>query len=376
MAIGTMPSQAVQMQPMGSNIPTNASTGSVSPVSMMSQHDLLEQRAASKDPESDHPKGVYCSYSKLLLIFVFLTFLLSVYGAVVSTLNYLALSECSCVDTTEELSQALTQNAFPCEVITSCYDSGNVSSSLCSTIDAQCELQPFSTKSPSSDPTPSPSTTPSQTPTAYPSPWPSAMPSADPSRSPSIEPTMNPSSVPTNLPTVTVSSNDIIPRNSIVIWNDCSNIPSGWTLCDGTSNTPDLSGKFVVGAGGGFTQQTTGGSADHSHSVSISGTVSSHTLSINEIPSHSHRYNSEFKYFVRIRADNCGTEEGVDCADANSQQFDLQYVGEEQYRGGGGSHSHGHNIGASADTVSNVPPYYVVCYITKTNTQYWINGQH
>ena len=40
-------------------------------------------------------------------------------------------------------------------------------------------------------------------------------------------------------------------KNIIVIWSGAVvDIPTGWALCDGNNGTPDLRGKFVVGAGG------------------------------------------------------------------------------------------------------------------------------
>ncbi len=42
-------------------------------------------------------------------------------------------------------------------------------------------------------------------------------------------------------------------------------IPSGWALCDGTLGTPDLRNKFVVGSGDTYTQDDTGGNANHTH---------------------------------------------------------------------------------------------------------------
>ena len=41
-----------------------------------------------------------------------------------------------------------------------------------------------------------------------------------------------------------------IPAGTIVMWSGAvANIPQGWTLCDGTSGTPDLRNRFIVGAG-------------------------------------------------------------------------------------------------------------------------------
>lgn len=41
----------------------------------------------------------------------------------------------------------------------------------------------------------------------------------------------------------------IIPYGTIVMWSgSIATIPYGWTLCDGTNNTPDLRNKFIIGS--------------------------------------------------------------------------------------------------------------------------------
>ena len=81
---------------------------------------------------------------------------------------------------------------------------------------------------------------------------------------------------------------DAIPPGVIVMWSgSTSNVPSGWVLCDGTTyntdgspvNVPDLRGMFIVGSGGDYTTGDTGGQE-------------SVTLSVNELPSHSHTVDS------------------------------------------------------------------------------------
>jgi len=65
----------------------------------------------------------------------------------------------------------------------------------------------------------------------------------------------------------------IIPFGVITLWyGDLENIPAGWVLCDGNNNTPDLTDKFIMGAGGSHTPGQTGGSADaiipeHNHTA-------------------------------------------------------------------------------------------------------------
>ncbi len=52
----------------------------------------------------------------------------------------------------------------------------------------------------------------------------------------------------------------------IVIWSGTLlNIPAGWTLCDGTFGTPDLTDRFVPGAGDDFNPGDQGGLVAHNH---------------------------------------------------------------------------------------------------------------
>lgn len=41
-----------------------------------------------------------------------------------------------------------------------------------------------------------------------------------------------------------------VPGGGIIMWNGPANaVPAGWALCDGKNGTPDLTGRFIVGAG-------------------------------------------------------------------------------------------------------------------------------
>lgn len=57
-----------------------------------------------------------------------------------------------------------------------------------------------------------------------------------------------------------------IPAGIITIWfGAIEDIPDGWALCDGNNGTPDLTDRFVPGAGGALSPGDTGGSANHDH---------------------------------------------------------------------------------------------------------------
>jgi len=73
-----------------------------------------------------------------------------------------------------------------------------------------------------------------------------------------------------------VSAGGAVPSGVITMWSGSTNaVPSGWLLCDGNNGTPDLRDRFVVGAGGSYSVNDTGG-------------ADSVTLSTSEMPSHSH----------------------------------------------------------------------------------------
>ena len=123
-------------------------------------------------------------------------------------------------------------------------------------------------------------------------------------------------------PIVDVSS--IIPSGIIVAWSgNESNIPSGWVLCNGQNNTPDLRGRFILGV-------------SDSHAVNSTGGEETHTLSINEMPSYNH---------LNATAGNSGAglETGVGSI-ANGYPTTST----------GGNQPH-----------NNMPPYYALCYIMK-----------
>ena len=111
----------------------------------------------------------------------------------------------------------------------------------------------------------------------------------------------------------------------IIAWNNVT-APSGWALCDGTSGTPDLRGRFIVGATGvaPFTFASTGGA----------GTV---TLTVNQLPAHTH---------------TVATHQGAGTAAGAGDAGVL--VGTQTSSSVGGGQS-----------VPILPPYYVLSYIMK-----------
>lgn len=72
--------------------------------------------------------------------------------------------------------------------------------------------------------------------------------------------------------------NNSIPQGVIVMWSGTkANIPTGWALCDGSSGTPDLTDRFIMGVSSTYDINTTGG-------------ANNTTLTTAQLPSHTHGF--------------------------------------------------------------------------------------
>ena len=118
-----------------------------------------------------------------------------------------------------------------------------------------------------------------------------------------------------------------IPSGVIVMWSGAANaIPNGWALCNGSNGTPDLRGRFVVGAGDTYSVGDTGGAA-------------SVTLTVSQIPKHPTKLQLWMKATAIL----------VLCRDRKTTDW---IPTQQKETGGGQAHE-------------NRPPYYALCYVMK-----------
>lgn len=143
-----------------------------------------------------------------------------------------------------------------------------------------------------------------------------------------------------------------IPRGLIAMWNG-TQVPNGWALCNGQIvddlQTPDLSGKFVVGWQSGNEDYNLIGNTGGQEKV---------TLATQEIPSHVHNFADA--YFIEAHSDLVGANGtqwiGNNLSGSNKTDRDNSYVclWDHDTRATGGDQPH-----------ENRPPYYVLAYIIK-----------
>lgn len=134
-----------------------------------------------------------------------------------------------------------------------------------------------------------------------------------------------------------IKGKGMVPVGTIIMWSgSLSELPSEWALCNGDNGTPNLSGRFIVGAGGGYAIGATGGEEMHK-------------LTINEMPSHRHK--------TVVKTVGYG-------ASHNSKPEVVTYDGYMKNNGARVLEAGGFTGGDQPH--ENRPPYYALAFIIRT----------
>ena len=127
-------------------------------------------------------------------------------------------------------------------------------------------------------------------------------------------------------------------------------------LCDGTTTNglpvPDLRGLFIRGASDSVPAGSTGGSENHSHS--LSGTVGSTTLTVEQMPTHNHKNADQSGGYGSNSNQRFLTKDIVNNAFGPSFSDNT-----------GGSQSHTHTLDGASGEANGLPPYYALSYIMR-----------
>lgn len=133
-------------------------------------------------------------------------------------------------------------------------------------------------------------------------------------------------------------------------------MPKGWALCNGENGTPDLRDRFIVGKGSKFTGQGEGTKSTDEATVTGSVIVNNTTLTLDQIPSHSHQYNKiEYRNF------------GYYYGDSRQGMIDTNSSVSTTSSGGGKGHKHDATLTTNSHkhSIDPIPPHYALAFIMK-----------
>ena len=144
---------------------------------------------------------------------------------------------------------------------------------------------------------------------------------------------------------------DILPKYMVIAWANSEGIPEGWAVCDGKNGTPDLRGRFVLGAGEGENLTK--------RKLNETSGAETHTLTVDEMPSHGHDiyrsnwmlgdFAANYRFYAIKTSDNAIAHGGTASYHKADDIGQVHYI---KHTGGGQPHN-------------NMPPFYVLIYIMK-----------
>jgi len=177
-----------------------------------------------------------------------------------------------------------------------------------------------------------------------------------------------------------------LPPGTILMWGGSqASIPAGWLLCDGsavsrttyarlfaaigtvhgvgdgvtTFNLPNLRDRFIVGAGSSYAVGATGGATSHSHTVDSH----AHTIAHTHTMAHTHTFSGTTSTIYQFTGPVNLLASGG--AGDHNHTFSGTTSGGSTETTSGASATNSGNASPGTNAVSNLPPYYALCYIIK-----------
>lgn len=152
-----------------------------------------------------------------------------------------------------------------------------------------------------------------------------------------------------------LAASSFLPKMGMFWFDTISSIPAGWHICDGSSGTPDLRDRFIIGAGGTYPVGSTGGAVNHDHG----GATAGHALTRGQLPIINDLGNGVGDQITTamVYGTKAVPAPSADNMNNDSAQGTLQGVVEPF----GNNEAHTHGINAA----SNLPPYMAYPIIMK-----------
>jgi hypothetical protein len=175
-----------------------------------------------------------------------------------------------------------------------------------------------------------------------------------------------------------------VPTGGIIMWSgSIASIPAGWFLCDGTNGTPNLTDRFVIGAGNSYAVASSGGTADavvttHSHTASSGLQSANHTHVFSGTTggggSHNHNqiyptgFSSGTATGAVLGAQDFWSNPVADTFSTTSTVGDHTHPFSGTTAGVSADHNHAITVNAAgvSGVGANIPPYFALAYIMKS----------
>jgi len=154
------------------------------------------------------------------------------------------------------------------------------------------------------------------------------------------------------------------PVGTITMWHGlASSIPKGWIICDGFNSTPDLRGRFVVGAHGpkATPSNPTKPKVLSQYNVGDTDGLETVTLSTAQMPSHSHSMEYGGAHQHKFQGWNSCSGSGKEVRSRYQNGNDS----EDSVTKNDGSHRHEIKDAGGNESHENRPPYYALFFIMK-----------
>ncbi|TDB62509.1 tail fiber protein [Photorhabdus khanii] len=187
---------------------------------------------------------------------------------------------------------------------------------------------------------------------------------------------------------VSIDPNKVLPKGMIVMFSG-SSVPTGWALCDGNNNTPNLIDRFILGGklsdiNGKSNDKASGSINAKEFRISTTNkkltiTIKGTKLSLNQMPEHRHiegmaYYNSTGSKYgsFKVTTQSKQLDNNPDKLDFMSSTLGGKrnlFSGNDEnpyylYTSNTGSgEEHTHAVDANANII---PPYYILAFIMKT----------
>ncbi len=150
---------------------------------------------------------------------------------------------------------------------------------------------------------------------------------------------------------------------------------TNWLLCDGGTdglggNVPDLRGRFLLGSDASHAAGSTGGSENHTHS--LSGNVGATTLSSSQLAGHEHRmfaalhnqtsptsiWDKPDSYCANYGPPSGGLGYSIMASDSLEKLCGKTFSA-------GSNYSHNHALTGTTESGGSLPPYYALVYLIR-----------